>query len=310
MTEERYEFTVAPEEEGRRLDAYLAQKLPDYSRSFLQKNIKSKAVLINGKAAKASYKVMGQDQIVFEAPEPVEPAIVPENIPLDILYEDDDVIVINKPKHMVVHPAPGHYTGTIVNALMYHCKDSLSGINGVMRPGIVHRIDQDTTGVIVACKNDYAHQCIAEQLKEHSITRRYHAIVLGSLAEDGTVEGKIGRHPVDRKKMAINEKNGKEAVTHYHILDELNGKYTYVECQLETGRTHQIRVHMASIGHPILGDQVYGPQKCPFRLTGQTLHAKVLGFIHPRTKEYMEFEAPLPEYFEKLVTQLSAKKNI
>lgn len=206
MTEERYEFTVAPEEEGRRLDAYLAQKLPDYSRSFLQKNIKSKAVLINGKAAKASYKVMGQDQIVFEAPEPVEPAIVPENIPLDILYEDDDVIVINKPKQMVVHPAPGHYTGTIVNALMYHCKDSLSGINGVMRPGIVHRIDQDTTGVIVACKNDYAHQCIAEQLKEHSITRRYHAIVLGSLAEDGTVEGKIGRHPVDRKKMAINEK--------------------------------------------------------------------------------------------------------
>lgn len=210
MTEERYEFTVAPEEEGRRLDAYLAQKLPDYSRSFLQKNIKSKAVLINGKAAKASYKVMGQDQIVFEAPEPVEPEIVPENIPLDILYEDDDVIVINKPKQVVVHPAPGHYTGTIVNALMYHCKDSLSGINGVMRPGIVHRIDQDTTGVIVACKNDYAHQCIAEQLKEHSITRRYHAIVLGSLAEDGTVEGKIGRHPVDRKKMAINEKTAKK----------------------------------------------------------------------------------------------------
>lgn len=306
MAEQRIEFIVAPEEAGVRLDALLAQKLSDYSRSFLQKNIKNGCVQINHSASKASYKVNTGDTVTFDVPALTEPEIEPEDIPLDILYEDEDVIVINKPKQMVVHPAPGHYHGTIVNGLMYHCRDSLSGINGVMRPGIVHRIDQDTTGVIVACKNDQAHQCIAQQLKEHSITRKYHAIVLGHLAEDGTVVGKIGRHPVDRKKMAINEKNGKEAVTHYHILDHLNNKYTYVECQLETGRTHQIRVHMASIGHPILGDQVYGPQKCPFHLTGQTLHAKTLGFIHPRTGEYMEFEAPLPEYFEKLLHRLGS----
>lgn len=305
MAEQRIEFIVAPEEAGVRLDALLAQKLSDYSRSFLQKNIKNGCVQIDHAASKASYKVNTGDTVTFDVPALTEPEIEPEDITLDILYEDEDVIVINKPKQMVVHPAPGHYHGTIVNGLMYHCRDSLSGINGVMRPGIVHRIDQDTTGVIVACKNDQAHQCIAQQLKEHSITRKYHAIVLGHLAEDGTVVGKIGRHPVDRKKMAINEKNGKEAVTHYYILDHLNNKYTYVECQLETGRTHQIRVHMASIGHPILGDQVYGPQKCPFHLTGQTLHAKTLGFIHPRTGEYMEFEAPLPEYFEKLLHHLS-----
>ena len=304
MAEEKIEFTASAEEEGSRLDAFLSRKLSEYSRSFLQKNIKNGCVQVNDKPSKASYKVGNGDHITFEVPALTEPQIEPENIPLDILYEDDDVIVINKPKQMVVHPAPGHYTGTIVNGLMYHCKDSLSGINGVMRPGIVHRIDQDTTGVIVACKNDQAHQCIAQQLKEHSITRKYHAIVLGHLEEDGTVEGKIGRHPIDRKKMALNEKNGKEAVTHYHILDRLNNKYTYVECQLETGRTHQIRVHMASIGHPILGDQVYGPQKCRYHLTGQTLHARTLGFIHPRTKEYMEFEAPLPEYFQKLLKNL------
>lgn len=304
MAEEKIEFIAASEEEGSRLDAFLSGKLSEYSRSFLQKNIKNGCVQVNGKPSKASYKVVNGDHITFEVPALTEPQIKPENIPLDILYEDDDVIVINKPKQMVVHPAPGHYTGTIVNGLMYHCKDSLSGINGVMRPGIVHRIDQDTTGVIVACKNDQAHQCIAQQLKEHSITRKYHAIVLGHLEEDGTVEGKIGRHPIERKKMALNEKNGKEAITHYHILDHLNNKYTYVECQLETGRTHQIRVHMASIGHPILGDQVYGPQKCPYHLKGQTLHARTLGFIHPRTKEYMEFEAPLPEYFQKLLMNL------
>ena len=236
MAEQRIEFIVAPEEAGVRLDALLAQKFSDYSRSFLQKNIKNGCVQINHAASKASYKVNTGDTVTFDVPALTEPEIEPEDIPLDILYEDEDVIVINKPKQMVVHPAPGHYHGTIVNGLMYHCRDSLSGINGVMRPGIVHRIDQDTTGVIVACKNDQAHQCIAQQLKEHSITRKYHAIVLGHLAEDGTVVGKIGRHPVDRKKMAINEKNGKEAVTHYHILDHLNNKYTYVECQLETGR--------------------------------------------------------------------------
>ena len=306
---EQLSFSIGAELDQSRVDAAAAE-LTGRTRSQVQALIADGLVTVDGKPVQKNTRLKAGQELAISIPDPVELAAVPQDIPVDIVYEDESVIVVNKSKGMVVHPAPGHYTGTIVNALMYHCKDSLSGINGVMRPGIVHRIDQDTTGVFVACKNDYAHQCIAEQLKEHSITRRYHAIVLGSLAEDGTVEGKIGRHPVDRKKMAINEKNGKEAVTHYHILDELNGKYTYVECQLETGRTHQIRVHMASIGHPILGDQVYGPQKCPFRLTGQTLHAKVLGFIHPRTKEYMEFEAPLPEYFEKLVTQLSAKKNI
>lgn len=307
MTEERYEFTVAPEEEGRRLDAYLAQKLPDYSRSFLQKNIKSKAVLINGKAAKASYKVMGQDQIVFEAPEPVEPEIVPENIPLDILYEDSDILIVNKPKNMVVHPAPGHYEHTLVNAVMYHCKDNLSGINGILRPGIVHRIDMDTTGSLLICKNDKAHQIIAEQLKEHSITRRYHAIVHGKIKEDnGVVNAPIGRHPIDRKKMSTKAKNGKHAVTHYTVLRRFKD-YTYIECELETGRTHQIRVHMASIGHPILGDSMYGPSKCPFKLQGQTLHAKVLGITHPSTGKYIEVDAPLPEYFNKLLKQLEER---
>lgn len=303
---EIYTFTPDDEQKNVRIDKFLSEQLPDQSRSYLQKLLKEGNVTVNEKPVKANYKVQLSDTVRLELPEPENPDILPEDIPLDILYEDEDVLIINKPKGMVVHPSVGHYTHTVVNAVMFHCKDHLSGINGVMRPGIVHRIDQDTTGVIVACKNDQAHQCIAQQLKEHSITRKYHAIVLGHLAEDGTVVGKIGRHPVDRKKMAINEKNGKEAVTHYHILDHLNNKYTYVECQLETGRTHQIRVHMASIGHPILGDQVYGPQKCPFHLTGQTLHAKTLGFIHPRTGEYMEFEAPLPEYFEKLLHRLGS----
>ena len=244
------------------------------------------------------------DLIVFEVPEAAKPEILPEPIPLDILYEDEDVILINKPKGMVVHPAAGHYSGTLVNALMYHCRDSLSGINGVLRPGIVHRIDMDTTGVIIACKNDVSHRSIAEQLKEHSITRRYQAIVHGRLKTDeGIVDAPIGRNPQDRKKMSINEKNGKPAVTHYHVLNRFRD-YTHIECRLETGRTHQIRVHMASIGHPLLGDAVYGPARCPYRLEGQTLHAGVLGFVHPRSGEYMEFSAPLPEYFEKLLRTL------
>lgn len=233
----------------------------------------------------------------------------PENIPLDILYEDDDLLVVNKPKGMVVHPAAGHSSGTLVNAVLYHCRGNLSGINGVLRPGIVHRIDMDTTGALVICKSDFAHQSLAEQLSVHSITRKYRAIVHGNLKEDeGTVRGAIGRHPTDRKKMAINERNGKPAVTHYRVLERF-GNYTYIECQLETGRTHQIRVHMASIGHPLLGDAVYGPKKCPVKnLQGQTLHAMVLGFIHPRTGAYMEFEAPLPEYFSNLLLQF--RKNI
>lgn len=211
---------------------------------------------------------------------------------------------INKPKGMVVHPAAGHYEGTLVNGLMHHCREQLSGINGVMRPGIVHRIDMDTTGVLIVCKNDLAHNSIAEQLKVHSITRKYYAVVFGSLKDDeGTIRAPIGRHPNDRKKMSINSKNGKDAVTHYKVLERFHG-YTLVECRLETGRTHQIRVHMASIGHPLLGDQVYGPAKQPFRLQGQTLHAGVLGFLHPRTGEYMEFSAPLPKYFEELLEKL------
>ena len=242
-------------------------------------------------------------------PEPEELNVDPENIPLDILYEDDDLLVVNKPKGMVVHPAAGHSSGTLVNAVLYHCRGNLSGINGVLRPGIVHRIDMDTTGALVICKSDFAHQSLAEQLSVHSITRKYRAIVHGNLKEDeGTVRGAIGRHPTDRKKMAINERNGKPAVTHYRVLERF-GNYTYIECQLETGRTHQIRVHMASIGHPLLGDAVYGPKKCPVKnLQGQTLHAMVLGFIHPRTGAYMEFEAPLPEYFSNLLLQF--RKNI
>lgn len=305
---ETYRFSVKEQEKGMRLDRFLAEKLPEFSRSFIQKKIKEGNVRVGQKAGKSNDKLSLQDEIILEIEPPTELEVLPENILLDILYEDDDLIVINKPKEMVVHPAPGHDTGTVVNALLYHCKDSLSGINGVMRPGIVHRIDQNTTGAIVICKNDYSHQCIAAQLKEHSITRTYHAIVLHGIKEEsGTIESTIGRHPTDRKKMAMNVKNGKEAVTHYQVLDRLNRKYTYVACRLETGRTHQIRVHMAGIGHPVLGDSVYGPKSCPFRLTGQTLHAKTLGFIHPRTKEYIEFDAPLPEYFLHLLEVLRRK---
>ena len=258
---------------------------------------------------KASSKVAAGDAVLVLLPEPEELNVEPENIPLDILYEDDDLLVVNKPKGMVVHPAAGHSSGTLVNAVLYHCRGNLSGINGVLRPGIVHRIDMDTTGALVICKSDFAHQSLAEQLSVHSITRKYRAIVHGNLKEDeGTVRGAIGRHPTDRKKMAINERNGKPAVTHYRVLERF-GNYTYIECQLETGRTHQIRVHMASIGHPLLGDAVYGPKKCPVKnLQGQTLHAMVLGFIHPRTGAYMEFEAPLPEYFSNLLLQF--RKNV
>lgn len=297
-------LTVSPEDAGVRIDKYLAEQLPDITRSYLQKLLKDGSVQMNGKPVKASTKTAAGAVIALTIPEPEEPEILPENIPLDILYEDSDVILINKPKDMVVHPAAGHYTGTLVNALMYHCRGDLSGINGVLRPGIVHRIDKDTTGVLIVCKNDRAHNALAEQLKEHSITRKYRAIVCGNLKEDeGTVDAPIGRHPQDRKKMAIVRSGGKRAVTHYRVLERF-GNDTYIECQLETGRTHQIRVHMASLGHPLLGDEIYGRAKSPFKLEGQTLHAMVLGFIHPTTGEYMEFEAPLPEYFEKLLEKL------
>ena len=287
---------------GIRIDKFLAEQLDSYSRSYIQKLLKEDGVQISGKPVKANYKLSGGEIITILIPEQTEPDIPAENIPLDILYEDEDLLVVNKPKGMVVHPAAGHYSGTLVNALMYHCKDDLSGINGVLRPGIVHRIDQNTTGSLIICKNDLAHQSIAKQLKEHSITRRYRAIVHGNLKEDeGTINAPIGRHPIDRKKMAMNVKNAKEAITHWKVLQRI-GQYTYIECRLETGRTHQIRVHMSGIHHPILGDDVYGPAKCPIKgLQGQTLHAQVIGFIHPRTGEYMEFQAPLPEYFEKLL---------
>lgn len=296
---------VEEQQEDVRIDKYLSAVNDRLSRSYVQKLLKGGQVLVNGNPVKASYVVEEDDCIELDIPEAVEPEIQPEPMDLDILYEDEDVILINKPKGMVVHPAAGHYSHTLVNGLMYHCKNQLSGINGVMRPGIVHRIDMDTTGVIIACKNDFAHAGISAQLKEHSITRRYQAIVHGILREDeGTIDAPIGRHPTQRKKMSVNYKNGKNAVTHYRVLKRLKG-YTHVECRLETGRTHQIRVHMASIGHPLLGDTVYGPAKCPVSgLTGQTLHAGVLGFIHPRTGQYLEFSAPLPEYFQRLLTVL------
>jgi 23S rRNA pseudouridine1911/1915/1917 synthase len=297
---EQFTYQVGLEEDDERLDKWMSLALPDLSRSYIQKCIKANEVLVNQQPKKASYRLKVDDEIVFSIPEAVEPAIEPENIPLSILYEDDDLLIVDKPKGMVVHPAPGHYSGTLVNAVLYHCKDNLSGINGVLRPGIVHRIDRDTTGSIVVCKNNKAHYYVAAQLKEHSITRKYRAIVHGVIKEEeGTVNAPIGRNPKDRKKMAVDEKNGKPAMTHYKVLERFK-EYTYIECQLETGRTHQIRVHMASIGHPLLGDEVYCSRKSPYHLTGQTLHAYVIGLIHPSTGNYLEVTAPLPEYFEHL----------
>lgn len=298
---DRFCFEITEEMEDERIDKCLALLIDSLSRSFIQKLIREDAVMVNDVPVKGSYRVKAEDRVDFLLPEAVEPDIEPEEIPLDILYEDKDVIVVNKPKGMVVHPAAGHYTKTLVNALMYHCGNELSGINGVMRPGIVHRIDKDTTGAIIACKNDSAHTCIAAQLKEHSITRRYYAICHGIIREDdGTIDKPVGRHPTERKKMAVNEKNGKHAVTHYHVLKRFE-TYTYIECELETGRTHQIRVHMASIGHPLLGDELYSNRKQEFKLQGQTLHAGVLGFRHPSTGIYVETTAPLPVYFRHLL---------
>lgn len=304
LQEAEGEFTVSKEQTGQRLDRFLADCFPEMSRSYLQRLVREGQILLEGKPAKSGAKLTEGARVTVTLPEPQEAEILPEMIPLDILYEDRDVILINKPKGMVVHPAAGHTSGTLVNGLLYHCKGDLSGINGVLRPGIVHRIDKDTTGVLIACKNDQAHRNLAEQLKEHSITRRYRAIVCGNLKEDeGTVDAPIGRHPIERKRMAVVREGGRNAVTHYRVLERF-GSYTYIECQLETGRTHQIRVHMAGKGHPLLGDEVYGRGKSPFHLEGQTLHAMVLGFVHPSTGEYMEFEAPLPEYFEKLLERL------
>ena len=301
------EYTVEESQSGMRLDKFLTEIYPDQTRSFLQKLVKSGEIKVNGKPViKAGFVVEGGDQVSASIPTPQAVEIEAENIPLDILYEDADVLIVNKPKGMVVHPSAGHYSGTLVNAIMYHCADSLSGINGEIRPGIVHRIDMDTTGALIICKNDAAHVDIAEQIKEHTVTRRYRGIVCGVVKEDeGTIEGAIGRHPTQRKKMAINEKNGKPAITHYKVLQRF-AKYTYMEFRLETGRTHQIRVHMASIGHPLLGDELYGsPEYLAMKgLQGLTLHAMVIGFVLPTSHEYMEFEAPLPEYFQNLLKKL------
>lgn len=302
-------FLIPAELDGARLDAALGILCPEKSRSFWQKMIEEGHVSCSGAAVtKSGKKVKAGDEILAVFPAPKDIEILPENIPLDILYEDDDIIVVNKPKGMVVHPAPGHFTGTLVNALMYHCADSLSGINGVMRPGIVHRIDRDTTGSLVAAKNDRSHASLAAQFKEHSINRSYRAILHGRMRDDEvTVDKPLGRHPQDRKKMAVlreGQGTSRRAVTHIRVLERFSS-YTYVECVLETGRTHQIRVHTAYIGHPVLGDEVYGPKRCPYRLEGQTLHAMVLGLRHPSTDEYMEFKAPLPAYFDRLLSGLS-----
>ena len=297
-------FEVDNAYDGERLDKFLAVIYPAQSRTFFQKLIKEEHVLVNERTEKSNYRVNMEDMIRVEIPDAVPVAITPEDIPLDVLYEDEDLLIVNKAKGIVVHPCPGHYTGTLVNAVMFHCKDHLSGINGEIRPGIVHRIDKDTTGSLIVCKNDASHKHIAEQIKEHTVTRRYRGIVRGVVkSESGRIEGAIGRHPSDRKKMAINEKNGKPAVTHYKVLQTF-ANATYMEFELETGRTHQIRVHMASLGHPLLGDTIYGSEKNPYHLQGQTLHAMTIGFIHPKTGKYLEVSAPLPEYFEKLLEKL------
>ena len=302
------QYEVTAEEDGLRLDQYIAGRCMDLSRSYIQKLIKESRVTINKNIqTKTKTAVQESDIVNVSLPDPKELEIKPQDIPLDILYEDNDVLVVNKPKGMVVHPAPGHYEGTLVNAVLYHCRDNLSGINGVLRPGIVHRIDKDTTGALIVCKNDKAHQKIADQLRAHTITRSYRAIVYNYFSEDeGMINAPIVRHPTNRKKRMVTEKNSKEAITHYKVLDHLNHKFNYIECRLETGRTHQIRVHMSHIGHPLLGDEVYGPVNSKFKnLQGQTLHAATIGFIHPTTEEYMEFSAPLPDYFEKLLKTLA-----
>ncbi len=295
-------FCVDEEMKDIRIDKYLIQKLPSLSRSYLQKLIQGGWVHVGEVCVKANYKVKAGDILQVCVPPPEQTDILPEPIPLDILYEDEDVLVVNKPKGMVVHPAAGHYSKTLVNALLYYCGDSLSGIGGVLRPGIVHRIDRDTTGSLLVCKNDFAHAGIAKQLKEHTITRQYAAIVHGVIKEDtGTIDAPIGRHPNDRKRMAVNYRDGRDAVTHFRVLTRFRD-YTYLACRLESGRTHQIRVHMASLGHPLLGDMVYGPgRKSGFSLEGQTLHAHILGFVHPRTGVYIETKAPLPDYFLHLL---------
>ena len=288
-----------------RIDKYLHMLMPQSSRAFIQKLLKEEKILVNGKSVKSSYKVQENDSINVTVPEPVTAKIEPEKMDIDILYEDDDFLIVNKPKNLVVHPAPGHYSGTLVNGLMEHCKNHLSNINGVLRPGIVHRIDKDTTGTLIVCKNDFSHNFIAKQLKDHTITRKYIGITEGVIKDDeGVIDAPIGRHPIKRMEMSINNEHGKHAVTHYKVLQRLK-QYTLAEFQLETGRTHRIRVHMASINHPLLGDEIYNYHPSKFHLQGQCLHAQTIGFIHPSTKQYVEFEAPIPEYMRHLLDILA-----
>ena len=304
MTNDPELIDVPEESVGTRIDSFLAEYFDDFSRSYLKKLLSDGNVLVGEKAVKASYKLRPGDKLSVTLPEIQKTDIVPENIPLEIVYEDDDVIVVNKPQGMVVHPAPGNFSGTLVNALMYHCGDSLSSINGVERPGIVHRIDKDTSGLLVVCKTNTAHQGLAKQFEEHSINRIYSCIVYNHFDEpEITVNKPIARAKNDRKKMAITP-DGRRAVTHVYLQENLKDGFAYVLCKLETGRTHQIRVHLTSINHPLLGDPVYGPKKCPFNLQGQALHAGTLGFVHPVTGEYLEFKSELPEYFQKLLKNL------
>ena len=297
-------FKFTADSDGIRIDRYLADNLSDFTRSAISRLIADGNVYINGKITSKSYKCKLNDEIRVNVPDATPLDVAAQNIPLDIVYEDDDLLIVNKAKGMVVHPAAGNYTDTLVNALLYHCKDSLSGINGVIRPGIVHRIDKDTSGLLIVAKNDMAHLDLAEQIKVHSFKRAYQAVAYGNFKDDsGTVHQPIGRSPNDRKKMAVTQKNSKDAVTHYEVVRRY-GDYTHIRCVLETGRTHQIRVHMAYIGHPLAGDSVYGPKKVITSLNGQCLHAGELGFIHPRTKQYMEFNAPLPDYFTRFIKQI------
>lgn len=303
--EQKYQFYIEEEQKGTRIDLVLSLSLPDISRSFIQKLFEKGNITVNGKPCTSKkYKAETGDSVEITIPEPVDLKIEAENIPIDIVYEDEDVLVVNKPRGMVVHPAAGNYTGTLVNAVMYHCGDRLSSINGVIRPGIVHRIDKDTSGLLMIAKNDRAHESLSAQLAEHSITRRYQALVYHNFKEDeGTVNAPLGRDPKNRLKRAVTDYNAKRAVTHYQVLERF-GRYTLIEARLETGRTHQIRVHMAYIKHPLVGDLLYGPKKQTIPIEGQMLHAKTLGFVHPRTGNYMEFDSPLPEYFIEILTEL------
>lgn len=309
MSAETVRVVLEPDDAGIRLDKLLSLKLPELTRSAAEKLIAEGMVTLNGEILRKSGKGASGDRMEVLLPEPAALDVPPEKIPLDIPYEDGDLLVVNKPKGMVVHPAPGHYTGTLVNALLAHCGDSLSGINGVIRPGIVHRIDKDTSGLLIVAKNDFAHRSLAAQIKAHSFTRIYESVVYGRLKEDGgTVDAPIGRNPTDRKKMAVTQKNARGAVTHYQVIARYRG-FTQVRCKLETGRTHQIRVHMAYLGHPVAGDPVYGPKKQLAYLNGQCLHARVIGFRHPRDGRYIEITSELPAYFTDFLARLQREEN-